>query len=98
MHLIIAPTLALAALMLGSAISPATATHACYSYYITSNYGVAFKKSQAREKARADWNKKARAATGINRLSWKGAKAHEWSCTKPALRWRCTGRAIPCVG
>ncbi len=91
-------TLLTSAFMFGSMTVPAAAAHACYSQYITSDYGVAFKKSQAREKARASWNRKARAATGTNRVSWQTAKGHEWSCTKPALRWKCTGRAYPCVG
>lgn len=91
-------TLLTSAFMFGSMTVPAVAVHACYSQYITSDYGVAFKISQAREKARASWNKKARAALGTNRVSWQGATDHEWSCTKPALRWKCTGRAKPCLG
>lgn len=93
-----AATLLTSAAIVGTSTVPAAATHACYSQYITSDFKLAIKKSKAREKARASWNAKARAATGTNRLSWQGAKAHEWSCTKQGLRWKCIGRAIPCVG
>lgn len=93
----VAATLLTSTLMVGSMTVPAAATHVCYAQFITSDYGVAFKISQAREKARASWNQKARAALGTNRVSWQGATDHEWSCTKPALRWKCTGRARPCL-
>lgn len=92
----LAATLFASAITYGSLTVPAAATHVCYSQFITSDYGYAFKKSQAREKARASWNKKARAALGTNRVSWQGATDHEWSCTK-AIKWRCTGRAKPCL-
>jgi hypothetical protein len=90
-------TLFTTAAMYGALTVPAAAAHVCYPQFITSDFKMAVKASQAREKARADWTKKARAATGTNRLSWKGATDHEWSCTKPALRWKCTVRARPCV-
>jgi hypothetical protein len=91
-------TLLTSGAFLASSTVPAAATHACYSFTITSDYGVALKKSRAREEARASWNKKARAATGTNRVNWKGAKNHQWDCYKnDGLRWRCTGRAVPCL-
>ena len=90
-------TLFMSAALYGSLTVPAAATHVCFPQFITSDFKMAFKASKAREKARADWNKKARAATGTNRLSWQGATDKEWSCTKPALRWKCTVRARPCT-
>lgn len=94
----IVATLLTSAAMVGSSTMPARATHACYAQYITSDYGLAFKKSKAREKARASWNKKALKALGTTRANWDTATGHEWSCTKPALRWKCIGRAYPCFG
>ncbi len=86
-----------AATAFAMATSPALAKHACYSQRIKSDWGVAFKKSHAREKARKSWNKKAQKATGTTRVNWKWAQGQEWSCTKPALRWKCIGWAYPCV-
>lgn len=94
----VAATLFASAVTYGSMTMPAVASHACWGQFITSDFKLAFKASQAREKARADWNKKARAATGTNRVSWQGATDREWSCTKPALRWKCRVQARPCVG
>jgi hypothetical protein len=94
----IVATLLTSAAIVGSSTVPAAATHACFSQSITSDFKLAYKKSKAREKARASWNKKAQSATGTTRVNWKWAKGHEWSCTKPALRWKCRGRAFPCVG
>lgn len=93
----VAATLFAATVTYGSLTIPATASHACWGQFITSDFKLAFKASKAREKARADWTKKARAATGTNRLSWQGATDKQVSCTKPSLRWRCTVRARPCA-
>jgi hypothetical protein len=76
---------------------PANATHACHWQTVTGDNRAAFRKSKARKKARDSWTKKARKAVGTNRIKWDGAKNREESCRRPALRWVCRSRAIPCI-
>lgn len=78
---------------------PASATHVCYEYFIISDVKTANNAPGAREKARKNWNEKARKRTGVPRINWKGAVDHQWVCKQYGIFGRvwCSGKARPCI-
>jgi hypothetical protein len=78
----------------------APASAVCYECFVFSDWKKAINAPRAREKARADWDKKARARTGMSttRMNWKTATDHEWACNQDSIGMvKCRGKARPCI-